>query len=64
MGAGIILAVTGFVSLPFVMGTDSHVALNSAFPFLANQGIFSKPGLLLLAVGGSFCVIASLLPKK
>ncbi len=65
MGAGIILFGAGFSFLP--LGGSSNpkaLAFNSTFPFLVVQGIFSRPGLVLMVLGVVFILIASVLPKK
>ena len=66
MGGGIILAGAGGVFLPFgtADGVNPKVAFNSELPFLVVQGVFLRPGLLLMALGAVLILIASLLPRK
>lgn len=64
LGAGIILAGAGFVSLPFGGSGNPKLAFNSMLPLLTALGIFSRPGLLLMAIGAIFILVSNLLPKK
>jgi hypothetical protein len=67
---GIVLGVLGIVCLPLWNLRELPYKADPAYPkgggwiLLIQTGIFSRPGIILVAVGGLMCLIAKLLPKK
>jgi len=67
---GIVLGVLGIICLPLWNLRELPYVAEPAYPkgggwiLLIQTGIFARPGIILVAVGGLMYLIAKLLPKK
>jgi hypothetical protein len=67
---GIILGFLGLICLPLYNFHELPFMADPAYPkgsgwkVLAQIGIFARPGILLIAIGGGLFLIAKLLPRK
>ncbi|PKN63149.1 MAG: hypothetical protein CVU57_21020 [Deltaproteobacteria bacterium HGW-Deltaproteobacteria-15] len=67
---GIILCFLGLISLPLYNFHELPYLANPAWPkgsgwkLLAQAGIFLKPGILAIMIGGLLLIISKLLPRR
>jgi hypothetical protein len=69
-GIGIILGFLGFICLPFWNLRELPYLTDPGYPrgggwiLLVQTGLFARPGILLMVLGGLIYLSAKLLPKK
>jgi hypothetical protein len=67
---GIVLGFLGFICLPFWNLHELPYVVDPSYPkgsgwiLLVQGGIFARPGIIIMAVGGFMYLLAKLLPKK
>ena len=67
---GIILGILGFICLPFwnlrelPYLADPGYGKGGGWILLVQTGLFARPGVFLMAIGGLIYLIAKFLPKK
>ncbi len=67
---GCIIIILGFICLPIWNVRELPYVVDPGYPkgsgwiSIVQTGLYTKPGMILVILGGGLCLIARLLPKK